>query len=103
MAQQKFSNSFREALWETHDKKCFHCSGELLLFDMRIDHIVPERLFYDATEREAAFKEIGLPSDFDIQGNGNLAPTCARCNGGKSGSVLIGRSTAVALTRIQRS
>jgi hypothetical protein len=29
-----------------------------------------------------------------------MAPSCGRCNGQKSGSVLIGRSSAVALTRI---
>ena len=100
MARQKFGNNFREALWETYGKKCFYCTGELLLADMGVDHIVPEHLHYaDAAKREAALTEIGLPFDFDILGNGNLAPSCERCNGQKSGSVLIGRSAAIALTR----
>lgn len=104
MAQQKFSNSFREALWETHGKKCFHCRRELLFRDMRVDHIVPEHLHDgDADARAAVLSEIGLPSDFDILGQGNLAPSCDDCNSKKSGSILIGSSAAVALTRIKRS
>lgn len=104
MAQQKFSNSFREAVWETYGKKCFHCAGELLLVDMRVDHIGPEHLHYgDVVTQVAILADIGLPSDFDILGNGNLAPSCERCNGQKSGSILVGRSVAVALTRIERS
>jgi hypothetical protein len=104
MAQQKFGNSFREALWETHGKKCFHCSRELLFVDMRVDHIVPEHLHHGETEsRLAVLTEIGVPPDFNILGRENLAPSCGKCNGEKSGSVLIGRSTAVSLTRIERS
>jgi len=104
MAQQKFTNSFREALWETYGKRCFHCTGELLLVDMRVDHIVPEHLHHgDPAGRIAALTEIGLPEDFNICGHGNLAPSCEKCNGQKSGSILIGRAVAVSLTRIQRS
>lgn len=101
MAQQKFSNSFREALWETYGKKCFHCTGELLLADMQVDHIIPEEVHRGTPDRRAnVLAEIGLPTDFDILGDGNMAPSCGRCNGQKSGSVLIGRASAVALTRI---
>jgi hypothetical protein len=64
MAQQKFSNSFREALWEAYGKKCFHCTGELLFADMQVDHIIPEQLHRGAVDkRESVLKEIGLPLD----------------------------------------
>jgi len=103
MAQQRFGNSFREALWETFGKKCFHCSGELLLVDMQVDHIIPEHFHLgEEDKRKAVLAEIGLPETFDIKGNENLAPSCARCNSQKSGSVLIGGATALALTRIKR-
>jgi 5-methylcytosine-specific restriction endonuclease McrA len=103
MAQQKFGNSFREALWETFEKKCFHCSRELLLVDMQVDHIVPEHLHQvGEDQRKAALAGIGLPDTFNILGNENLAPSCVRCNSTKSGSVLTGGATAIALTRIER-
>jgi hypothetical protein len=103
MAQQRFGNSFREALWETFGKKCFHCSGELLLVDMQVDHIIPEHFHHgEEDKRKAVLTEVGLPETFDIRGNENLAPSCMNCNGQKGGSVLIGRATAVALTRIER-
>jgi hypothetical protein len=101
---QNFSNRFREALWETHGKKCFHCSRELLLVDMQVDHIIPEDLHHgDAETREDILTKLGLPVSFNILGNGNMAPSCARCNSGKSDSVLIGNTVAVALTRLDRS
>lgn len=103
MAQQRFSNSFREALWETFDKRCFHCSRELLFVDMRVDHIIPEHLHHgEEDDRKAVLAKIGLPETFNILGNENLASSCESCNGRKSGSILIEGSTAVALTRIAR-
>jgi 5-methylcytosine-specific restriction endonuclease McrA len=102
MAQKRFGNSFREALWETFDKKCFHCGGELLLLDMQVDHIVPEHFhFGEEDKRKSVLAEIGLSETFDIQGNENLAPSCVRCNSQKSGSILVGQATALALTRIK--
>ncbi|MCP1848400.1 MULTISPECIES: HNH endonuclease [unclassified Bradyrhizobium] len=90
-------------MWETFDKKCFHCSRELPFVDMRVDHIVPERLHHGEEEgRKAVLTKIGLPETFNILGNENLAPSCESCNGRKSGSILIEGATAVALTRIAR-
>jgi hypothetical protein len=101
MAQQKFSFAFREALWETYDGKCFHCTRSLLFRDMQVDHIIPEYLHYaDSAEREPQLDRVGLPHDFDILGRGNMAPCCGECNGQKGGLVLIARSSAIALTRI---
>jgi hypothetical protein len=102
MAQKQFGNRFREALWETFGKKCFHCGRELLFLDMEVDHIVPEHIHLgEEDKRKAALAEIGLPDSFDIQGNENLAPSCAKCNSQKSGSILVGHATALALTRIK--
>src|SRR5258708_1491768 len=104
MARQKFSNRLREALWETYDKKCFHCTAELLLADMRSDHLIPEQLHHgEPAAREGALAGIGLPPDFQILGHGNLVPSCERCNSQKSGSVLIGGAVAIALTRVERN
>ena len=103
MAQQKFNNNFREALWETYGKECFHCTRELLLADMRVDHIIPEHLYHGEAAKLAAVRaDIGLPDDFNILGSENLAPSCEGCNGEKSGSILIGRAADIKLTRIQR-
>jgi hypothetical protein len=100
MAQQKFNNNFREALWETYGKKCFHCTGGLLLADMRVDHIIPEHLHHgDRQKREAVLTELGLPLEFDIQGHGNLAPSCDKCNSQKSGNS-IGNYCALSGTEI---
>lgn len=104
MAQQRFTSSFREALWETYDKKCFHGGTELLLLDMRVDHIVPEHLHRGGEEeRVSALTTLGLPLDFDILGHGNLVPSCERCNSQKGGLLLIGGAVAIALTRVQRN
>jgi hypothetical protein len=103
MAQQKFSNAFREALWETYGKKCFHCSRELYLFDMRVDHIIPEHLHRGpAARRDAVLAEIGLLPSFNILGSENLAPSCDHCNGRKSGSVLVDGTPRITLTEIRR-
>lgn len=100
MAQQKFGNRFRQALWETHGKKCFHCSEELLFVDMRVDHLVPEHYHHGApAAREAMLAEAGLPQDFNILGHENLAPSCANCNDRKAGNVFVGGALIIAITR----
>jgi hypothetical protein len=61
MAQQKFSNAFREALWETYGKKCFYCTRELLLVDMRVDHVIPEHMHHSIpSARNPVLDEMGL-------------------------------------------
>jgi 5-methylcytosine-specific restriction endonuclease McrA len=104
MAQQKFRNAFREALWETYGKKCFYCTRELLLVDMRVDHVIPEHLHHGIPSvKNPVLNELGLPAGFNILGRENLAPSCDRCNSLKSGDILIGTSPTVELTRIRRT
>jgi 5-methylcytosine-specific restriction endonuclease McrA len=104
MAQQKFSADFRNALWEAHGRRCIYCRKPLLFSDMRIDHVIPEHLVHgDPDRRIAILQGIGLPANFDIQGNANLAPSCEQCNSEKSGDLLIEGTNPVTLTRVAKA
>lgn len=104
MAQQKFDIDFREALWKAHGKRCIYCREPVRLFDMRIDHVIPEHLAHgDPDRRIAVLEEIGLPPDFNIRGHGNLAPSCDQCNSTKSGDVLVESTNPVTLTRVAKA
>jgi 5-methylcytosine-specific restriction endonuclease McrA len=101
MSEQRISNVFREALWETYRKKCFHCSGELLLADMEVDHILPEFLVRDSKKRIAIFKRVGIDGKFSILGFENLAPSCPGCNSKKGETILADGSLAIHLAKIR--
>ena len=101
MSTQSFKNAFREALWETHGKKCFYCGRELLLRDMQIDHVVPEYINNNAAERVDLLKKIGLDDAFSITGLENLVPSCSRCNGDKGGALLHVGSVAIQLAKVR--
>jgi hypothetical protein len=101
MSEQQFTNVFRESLWELYRKKCFHCSRELLLVDMEIDHILPEYLAREWEKRLAILKRVGLEETFDIRGFENLAPSCSDCNSKKGESILADGAIAIQLAKIR--
>jgi mRNA-degrading endonuclease RelE of RelBE toxin-antitoxin system len=103
MSQQKFENPDREALWDTHGRKCFHCGCALLLLrEMEVEHIIPESLADDQQALAELLKRIGLDPGFDVRGFENLAPSCKLCNSRKSDSLLPDRAIVIALTDIKR-
>lgn len=101
MSDQRFTNVFREALWETYHKKCFYCGCELRLADMRVDHVLPEALAKDYKRRDEIIKHIGIKAGFDILGFENLAPSCSKCNSDKGQTILPDGSLAIFLSKIR--
>lgn len=75
MSTQRFTNVFREALWQTYRKKCFYCEGELMLADMCVDHVLPEFLARNYTHRQTILNRAGIDGKFDILSFENLAPS----------------------------
>ena len=88
VAQQRFSDIHRRALWEAHRKRCLYC-GELLFFKaLVIDHVIPEKIAKDVKRLDELRVTHGLGADFDIEGDENLAPACHACNIGKTDHLL---------------
>jgi hypothetical protein len=95
MSSQRFTNAFREALWDTYGHKCFYCNGELPLSAMQVDHLLPEALTEDSKALSEIRKRIGLDDSFCITGFENLVPSCSSCNNKKSGLILPPGSIAI--------
>lgn len=85
MSHQRFSLQFREALWETHDRRCIYSKTSLLFSEMEVDHVIPEQLLSDPPTLANLKLEMGLLPSFDVLGYENLAPSCRKCNGEKHG------------------
>jgi len=101
VSSQRFTNAFREALWETYNRKCFYCSCELLFAQMEIDHLLPEALGDDPNALSQILYRVGLDSTFCITGFENLVPSCTDCNGNKSNLILPAGSISIHAARIQ--
>lgn len=101
MSQQSFSNAFRDAFWRVFGKKCLYCGGELLFRAMHIDHVIPERLESDASAKATILASIGLPADFNLLSNDNLAPSCFVCNTQKGDLLLPDGSISIHLAKIK--
>jgi hypothetical protein len=84
MSTQDFPDSFREALWETWSKRCFWGKQPLKFSQLEVDHIIPESLLKEPEKLKEVLQGARLPADFNVQGYGNLVPSCRSCNGTKS-------------------
>lgn len=82
MSDQQLDDVRKHAIWLAHDCKCIWCGILLLSDDKEIDHIIPEKVKPKILEK---LKSIyGLPNDFEVTQNRNLAPACRKCNIDKS-------------------
>ena len=100
MAQERFSDIHRRALWEAHRKRCLYCREPLLFKELVIDHVIPEKTAKDANQLADLRISHGLGADFDIVGDENLAPACHACNIGKTDYLLSPERAALILTQV---
>jgi hypothetical protein len=101
VAQQRFSDIHRRALWEAHRKRCLYCREPLLFKELVIDHVIPEKTAKDANQLAHLRISHGLGADFDIAGDENLAPACHACNTDKIDRLLSPERAALILTRVE--
>jgi hypothetical protein len=59
--------------------RCYRCHRPKDFNDIQIDHIIPKHV--GAERVRELMDQYGLPSDFDLDAPGNLAPICSVCNG----------------------
>jgi 5-methylcytosine-specific restriction endonuclease McrA len=87
----EISDATRFAIYTKWPQKCVWCQEPVAYRDVEIDHMIPKSLADasadDAAERAKELEELirlhGLPADFDVHSEENLAPSCRRCNGFK--------------------
>jgi hypothetical protein len=101
MSEQVFTITFREALWETHGRKCFYCGMELLFTIFEIDHILPERLRKYPAEFASIKIRLGLENGFNLFGYENLVPACHPCNSKKHHVPLADGALMIVLARVR--
>jgi 5-methylcytosine-specific restriction endonuclease McrA len=101
VAQQRFSDIHRRALWEAHRKRCLYCGRPLLFKELVIDHVIPEKIAKDANQVDTLRITHGLSAGFDIAGDENLAPACHACNLDKIDRLLSPERAALIFTQIE--
>jgi 5-methylcytosine-specific restriction endonuclease McrA len=101
VAQQRFTDIHRRALWEAHRQRCLYCRKPLLFKELIIDHVIPETTAKDAERLADVRSTHALGVDFDILGDENLAPACHACNSDKLADLLSPERTALILTKIE--
>jgi 5-methylcytosine-specific restriction endonuclease McrA len=102
VAQQRFSDIHRRALWEAHRKRCLYCGEPLLFKELVIDHVIPEKTAKDANRLDNLRISYALRADFDIAGDENLAPACYACNSiDKKDLLLSPERAALILTQVE--
>lgn len=88
MGKKSFSAAERWAIFTVHGDKCYLCNCPIDLVTMEVDHIIPESLETEP-ERFAKIRvDFGLPEDFNLNSYENWLPSCRKCNGDKSSTVL---------------
>jgi hypothetical protein len=102
MSTQQFQNTFRVALWEAYDKKCFWLREPIDYNGFHIDHVIPEKLA-DTPKLTKILADAGLPATFDIFGHENLVPACPVCNGRKTAMELEPHQLAFALRLVKNT
>ncbi|MDD3266552.1 MAG: hypothetical protein PHC75_05155 [Burkholderiales bacterium] len=88
MSRQRFTIDERLAFWEVYDRKCIHCQNPILeLSNLRIDHLLPERLADQKSKDELydLLVRYSLPNNYNIFDYYNLVASCSKCNGMKAG------------------
>jgi 5-methylcytosine-specific restriction endonuclease McrA len=78
--RKKLPSNVRFAVWQCHGAICWMCKEPLRFLATVIDHVIPESLSRRPAELERIIHNLGLPTDFDIDGFENLLPSCAPCN-----------------------
>ena len=100
MSKQRFSVPHRHAIWEAHGFKCFYCNSPLKWDQLEIDHLVPESLTDDKNQLYPTLDALGLPRDWDLNANHNLAPADRACNGRKRDLIGTKNQTIILLSQI---
>src|ERR1039457_7209173 len=103
MAKQRLPRSDRQAFWEAYDHRCAYCDESIRWTDLVIDHIIPESLLEKPLKLASVQSEFGLGKDFDLRGDLNLVPVCARCNKEKSDRLYPQERTDRKSTRLNSS
>lgn len=83
-AKRKFTYAERYAVWHCNGEKCWWCKEPLRLWEVTVDHLIPESLLDNDSLRVAVLSEYGLPMDFNINSFGNWLPCHNHCNQSKS-------------------
>src|SRR5262245_19592336 len=79
-AKRKFSHQERYAVWNSNGRRCWWCQEPLRLVESTVDHVLPESLLHDETERVKILADYGLPESFNINGYENWLPCHNHCN-----------------------
>lgn len=88
MAKYKFSSEETFAVWRNNYERCWLCHRPVTLDDCTIDHLIPESLLDDDSQRAKVFDLYGLDVAFDINSFENWLPAHNWCNTTKSNLVL---------------
>ena len=104
MSQQKFNPNERLAFWQAYGKKCLFCTQAITLRELRLDHVVPEKV--DGTEWAPVRLRLGLPDTYDLNAFENIAAACESCNSQKRDSLapegILAVHVGIAKTRAER-
>ncbi|NIF29462.1 HNH endonuclease [Pantoea sp. Tr-811] len=68
---------------------------------MHIDHLIPEYLLSNHSERAEVFASLGM-KDFDIRSSLNLVPSCQECNSSKGGMHIAPNQMILYLNQVSR-
>jgi 5-methylcytosine-specific restriction endonuclease McrA len=98
VADQRFTQAFREALWRAFGQSCFYCELPLDYSAMEIDHLIPEST--SRSDLVTIKGRLGLPSSFSTTGYENLAPACSTCNARKRALPLADGALMIKLAEI---
>jgi hypothetical protein len=81
----RYKSTFRQAIWECHDRKCAY-TGELIINfrDVVLDHVIPRKLAEEPEKLRALLNKLGLNQDFDLNSLYNIVPCITSINRAKS-------------------
>jgi hypothetical protein len=82
--KRRFSYAERYAIWLCNERRCWLCKEPLRLWEVTVDHVLPESLRDDEDERQKILTDYGLPKNFNINGYENWLPCHNHCNQSKS-------------------
>ncbi|WP_421999125.1 HNH endonuclease [Reyranella sp.] len=85
LARRNLSPTERAAIWQAHNRRCAYTGVQVPLSDLEIDHIIPFSV--DAKELDELKADGVIPTDFDLDGLGNLLPTTRFQNNRKRANV----------------
>jgi 5-methylcytosine-specific restriction endonuclease McrA len=78
----------RHALFRAYNGVCCYCGRSLDWLDFEVEHIISRDRGKHPAEWHAVLKDHGLPEDFDVDCDENLAVACGPCNRTKSKDLL---------------